>query len=100
MYARQREATGADPDGFAIFPWPEAGVRAGLRQIKLDIKRGDSVREFIEGYAPPPENDTEKYIKHFCRELRTSPERPLAELSELAIFGVMMQYEGYTAEQA
>ncbi len=49
--------------GFAVFPSPLVGFRALLMQISLDSSRGDTLKTFIEDYAPRHDNnDTEAYI--------------------------------------
>lgn len=67
-FARQRESTGPDDKGFAIFPTAEAGWRAALRQILLDAERGLTLREYIYKFAPPNENDTEGYLAYVCKQ--------------------------------
>lgn len=60
--------------GFQYFTTPEEGWRALQHQIKLNIKRGLTLREFFlgkpgvyPGYAPLGDNDAEvmaNYLKH------------------------------------
>jgi len=52
-FANQKEATGADADGFAIFPNAPAGWRAAVAQIELDQGRGLTLEKFIFKFAPP-----------------------------------------------
>ena len=94
-YAGQREAIGADKDEFAIFPTAEAGARAGLKEIELACKRGQTIFEFITEQAPPSENLTEKYIKFICDELRVGQFFLVSELSHYALWGVIAKYEGW-----
>jgi hypothetical protein len=94
-YDRQRESTGKDDAGFAIFPTPQAGWRAAHRQIKLDQKRGLTIRGFIEKFAPPHENETEKYIEFVAGQLGVFDTTTLSASSVYAIAGVMAQWEGY-----
>ena len=53
-------ATGTGTRGFAIYPTPEAGVQAGISQIKLDQSRPMTFAQFAEKYAPAYENPTWK----------------------------------------
>mgnify|MGYP003146758166 CR=1 FL=1 len=49
--------------GFARFKTMEEGYAQLQRQIELDAERGDTLYEFIYGYAPPQDNnDTESYL--------------------------------------
>lgn len=48
--------------GFAKFKDPEAGFGALKRQVELDAGRGHTLDSFINKYAPPVENDTQRYI--------------------------------------
>lgn len=52
--------------GFAVFDSMENGIRAlGKQLLAYQARHGvDTVREAIERWAPPSENDTESYI-HF-----------------------------------
>ena len=56
-------------DRFVVFDSPEMGVRAMMRDARKKIKDFDGdVDKIIAKYAPPSENDTEKYssfIKKF-----------------------------------
>lgn len=98
-FARQLEATGADERGFAVFPTPWAGWRALIAQIKVDQRRCLTVRQFIHKYAPPPENDTDAYVRFVCNELNCSSLELLSELSAYALAGVIAAYEGYFAKE-
>ena len=49
-------------NGFAVFPDTITGFRGLLMQLELDKGRGDTIRTFIEDYAPKAENNTEAYI--------------------------------------
>ena len=97
-WAGQREATGKDSKGFAIFPTPEAGWRSAFKQIALDKTRGLSVRGFINKFAPPNENDTQRYLEVVCKQLNVEPELPLIDVSGYALAIVMALHEGYFVE--
>lgn len=96
-YRAQKESTGADSSGFAIFLTPESGWRAAHRQIKLDQKRDLTLREFIFKFAPPNENNTNDYLKFVAKELHISVDTPIAEISVFALAGIMAGMEGYYA---
>lgn len=94
-FANQRESTGADDTGFAIFPNAPSGWRAAVRQITLDQGRGLTVRQFLFKFAPPSENDTMNYLKFILKELSIYGDDLLETVSPYALCGVMARMEGY-----
>ena len=60
--------TGANK-GFAEFDNREHGIRAWLVLMRTYRKKYDraTIRTIVERFAPPKENDTEKYIR-FCEQ--------------------------------
>lgn len=94
-YAKQRESTGPDKHGMAIFPTPWAGWRALHKQIELDQSRGLTLRAFISKYAPPNENDTSHYLEFVSKQLGFDKDTPLTLLSKYALGGVIAAMEGY-----
>lgn len=97
-YVGQRESTGEDEHGMAVFPTPWSGWRALHRQIALDQSRGMTVRQFIAKYAPENENNTSVYLKFVAKEMGCDPDKPLEELSKYALAGVIARMEGYFNE--
>ena len=97
-YAEQREATGKDDNGFAVFPNDPAGWRALARQVNLDQTRGLTIREFTHKYAPATENDTTSYLDFLCSGLRAQPDEKLDFYSRYAIAGLIAKREGYFNE--
>ena len=71
--------------GFVIFDTMENGVRALGKQLlayydrhkAADGSRIDTVREAIERWAPPSENDTEGYVAFVCTVLEVRPDDEL-----------------------
>lgn len=49
--------------GFVKFSSPKYGIRAMAILLKKRIKEGRTLEEAIAIWAPPHENDTEKYIR-------------------------------------
>ena len=96
-FAGQREASGPDDKGFAVFPTAPAGWRALHAQIKRDQERGETLAQFIGKYAPPKENNTSQYLEFVCDQLHISPGTALASVSAYALAGVMAAEEGYYA---
>ena len=86
-YARQREATGQDDKGFAVFPTAEAGWRAAMAQILLDASRGLTLEQYITKFAPPNENDTAAYLRFVVKEQTTDiePDTRLDLVSDLRV---------------
>lgn len=75
-----------DEEGFVIFNTPEEGWAGLERQIKLDMDRGDTVRTFIEEYAPEKDgNDTEGYVRFIVERMGVKED---TKLSELDVFEV------------
>jgi hypothetical protein len=97
-YARQREAIG-ESEGFAKFQSDPAGWRALVNQIKLDAKRGHTLETFIAKYAPPIENETEKYLDFVCAALDAKPARRIGNFHPAAIAGAIAWYEGYFVKE-
>lgn len=93
-FAGQKEAVG-ESGGFAVFPHAAAGFRAAHNQIKKDQSRGLTVEQFVYKFAPPSENNTDKYLDFVIRELRISKTTPLIEVSCFALAGVLAAMEGY-----
>jgi hypothetical protein len=66
--------------GFARFNSPEEGVQALARQVRLDSSRGLNLSQFISKYAPPTENDTNKYIADMIAMTGASPDTPISNI--------------------
>jgi hypothetical protein len=97
-FAHQKESTGPDPDGYAVFPSAPAGWRALISQIVLDKSRGLNLGDWMLKYAPSNENDTVAYTAFVTGNMRATIETPLQGLSAYALAGVIAQYEGWNAE--
>lgn len=75
--------------GFAKWPTLEEGFQGLVRQIAADVKRGDSIEQFIYEYAPPEDgNETEKYLQFALKEFGIDRNHLISELdiTELAEF--------------
>ena len=92
-FANQREAIGSD-GRFAIFPTREAGLRALETQIRLDIRRGDTLEKFISEYAPKSENDTRKYINYVSSASGVQPYEKIPESKIPLVMAAIIQMEG------
>lgn len=78
-FAGQTGATQGE-GGFAKFSTPEAGAEALTNQIKLDAGRGLTLAQFISKYAPPSENDTERYIQDMIAMTGASADTALEQI--------------------
>jgi hypothetical protein len=99
-FASQKEATGQDDKGFAIFLDAPAGFRALHAQIELDRQRGLTVKDFIGKYAPPSENNTTNYLNLVCTWLRCKEDMKLTEISKYALGGCIAGIEGFYVKEA
>lgn len=66
--------------GFAAFDSPEDGAAALYRQIDLDASRGMSLKQFVNKYAPPSENDTVQYVKQMTEFTGASEDTPISQI--------------------
>lgn len=95
IFAGQPNALKGD-GGFAKFPTPELGFRALIKQVQADQRRNLSLRDFITKYAPPTENNTEKYIKDVSSELGIEESKNIAELDPIELAKKMAKFESQT----
>lgn len=78
-----------DRDGrFGVYARPEDGTRALGKQLQKYEREGRrTVRDIVNRWAPPVENDTNSYVADVAGELRVDPDVPInvtARLHELA----------------
>ena len=77
-FTRRRGATGTD-GRFATFATPEQGINAlsdllGVYQRRHGLT---TVRQMINRWAPPGENDTGSYARRVAREMGVNPDDPV-----------------------
>ena len=54
--------------GFCVFENTDYSIRAGIKILRSYNKRGiKNIRDIIKAFAPPSENDTERYIISVCK---------------------------------
>lgn len=63
-----------DPDGIGVIDTPEHGWADLERQLEIYAARWLTLRECIAIYAPPSENDSERYLNYICTGLGCSPD--------------------------
>lgn len=79
-----RHAPHASHDGegsndIGIEPSPEAGWADLERQLQLYAHRGMSLRAAVYAFAPPEENDSERYLDFVCQGLGVTADTSVAE---------------------
>lgn len=82
---------------FLIFPTPEAG-RTEKKSLLLRKYEEESISSMLYVYAPPQENDTERYIQSVCKKTGFSRDQIIGKLSddELGkLMTAMEEHEGY-----
>ncbi|AZH04425.1 structural protein [Proteus mirabilis] len=93
-----------DPS-FCQFVSPEYGIRAIYKLLQTYQNKYGlcSIREIINRYAPPKENNTEGYIQRVAKELNVSTEdcvsvskKEVAIALATAIVGVELGYQPYS----
>ena len=64
---------------FCVFESAVMGIRAMAKNLLAyhDRLGCDTVREYIERWAPPNENNTEAYVTHVASRLACSPDEPI-----------------------
>lgn len=67
------------PNSVGSFVDDTAGWAALERQLQLYAGRNLTLRECIAIYAPPVENDSERYLKFVCEGLECSPDILVSE---------------------
>jgi hypothetical protein len=78
-YAGQQNASRAEGTSLAHFCSPGAGIAALFRQVWLYVAMGKTVREIIEIWAPPNENNTEAYITNVLAWTKLQPDVPMLQ---------------------
>jgi len=85
--SRWKGMAAAQPDkAFVRFKTPFWGIRA-MTLLLLNYHRmgRDSVRQVIERWAPPVENDTGAYVSSVAQSLGVAPDAPLDWASDIVI---------------
>ena len=68
-----------DPDAIGQIDTPEHGWADLERQLQIDVGRHWTLRQLVETYAPPNENNTEAYLAFICHGGGWTPETLVAE---------------------
>lgn len=84
---------------FVQFNGPRWGIRAIARVLITyqdkrragDGSRIDSVREFIERWAPPFENDTDAYVRQVARAIGVGPDDETLDVYDFTVMRALVQ---------
>ena len=68
-----------DPNAVGTIDTVEHGWEDLERQLQIYAQRGMTLRQCIEVYAPPNENNTGQYLTFVCHGLGVDPETPMTE---------------------
>ncbi|MBI5344503.1 MAG: hypothetical protein HZB83_04075 [Deltaproteobacteria bacterium] len=85
--------------GFAIFPDADTGRKAQNALLKIAKYQNKTVDEAMKSYAPPTENDTERYIQYITKKTGLSRSKKLGDMNpqEFDKFaGAIRRYEDMT----
>lgn len=79
---------------FIVFDGPEWGIRAMARVLRNYIARGqDTVREIINTWAPPSENDTGAYTRAVAAGLGIGPDDRVSDAEMPGLIAAIIKHE-------
>ena len=78
--------------GFVEFDTQEHGIRAWLILMRNYRRRYGcrTIRQIVTRFAPPSENQTERYIRFCCHEVMISDTKDITKDIEYCMLGVAM----------
>lgn len=80
--------------GFATFPTNLIGFRSLIKQIELDLSRGDTIETFVKDYAPKHDNnDTDGYTAFIARKLGKDKTTKLKDIDVLQLAVLVTERE-------
>lgn len=83
--------------GFCVFENTDYSIRAGIKILRSYNKRGiKNIRDIIKTFAPPSENDTQRYIDSVCRWTGYKPDMELSSpvMASMVISAMIRQETG------
>lgn len=83
-HAPNASHAGESANAIGIEPSAQTGWDDLERQLKLYASRGMTLAELVEVYAPPSENDTERYLNFLCIGLGVPSTTTVAQALEIA----------------
>ncbi len=102
QFAQDHGAIGSDGT-FAVFPDEGTGMDALVALLNTDTYQNLTIREAINRYAPPSENDTNAYVNIIRRQTGLDPNRRMSSLSNdelMSVARVIRVVEGWTPGQS
>lgn len=83
-YVGQAGATGADANGYAIFPDYATGYAALINQIQIDANKGMTLQQLIYSWAPPTgdprgNNNTSAYVQTVSNATGIAPNASVSD---------------------
>jgi hypothetical protein len=91
-------ALGRDKGGFGIFPDYETGHKAMIAWWQKKADKGQTIKEALKAYAPPGENDLERYLNGVEKATGESRDTLISELTaeeRKSLEQFVKQHEGY-----
>jgi len=95
-FADQEGAFQIPGSQFAGWKTQAEGVKALYNQARKDQERNLNVRNFVTKYAPPQENDTEKYIRDLCDALGVNENTNISTINEDKLISFIAKKESGT----
>ena len=83
--------------GFCKFENTDYSIRAGVKILRSYNKRGiKTIQDIINEFAPPSENNTEKYIASVCKWTGYTPQMELSSpvIASMVISAMIRQETG------
>lgn len=83
--------------GFCIFENTDYSIRAGVKILRSYRKRGiKTIQDIITQFAPPTENDTQKYIGSVCKWTGYKPDMEISSpvMASMVISAMIRQETG------
>jgi hypothetical protein len=76
--------TAASPNDIGQIDTEEHGWEDLTRQLEIFAERGLTLRQLVEIYAPPNENNTERYLAFLCKGLGLDDDCTVADALTLS----------------
>lgn len=91
--ARWRGMIAAD-GRYGIFDTTANGIRAIGGELRASFKKGQyTVRQIINEWAPPIENNTSAYVDAVAREINVAPDQPIGPAWVPALAAAIIRHE-------
>ena len=101
-FAQGHGAIGSDAR-FAVFPDEETGMDALVALLQTNTYQNLTIREAMNHYAPPSENDTNAYVNIIRRQTGLDPNRRMSSLNSdelMSVARTIRVVEGWVSGQS